>query len=508
MSKERNIIIFDTTLRDGEQAPGASMSLEQKLDVARTLAKMKVDVIEAGFPISSEVQFEACRQIAKEVKGPVICALARAVKGDIDSAYNAIKHAAKPRIHTFIATSDIHIKHKFKKTPAEVMKLGVDAVKYAASLVKDVEFSAEDATRSRIEFLSEIVEAVIDAGATTINIPDTVGYTVPSEFSAIIRELSKRVKNIDKAVLSVHCHNDLGLATANSLAAIEAGATQIECTINGVGERAGSAALEEVVMALAVRKDAFPATTNIVTREIYNASKKVSSYTGFTIQPNKAIVGKNAFAHESGIHQDGMLKSRETYEIMTPESIGRESSSLIMGRHTGRHGFSEKLVQLGFSLEKSAVETMYTRFLQLADKKKEVYDDDIIAIVNDGLNLTAADFTLDYMHVLSGNSVIPSATVRLKKDGTSYEEAASGDGPVDALFNAVDKITGIKSKLGDYEIHAVTGGKDAVGEVSLSIIHDDERFSGRGASTDVLEASLKAYLNAVNKCRNRKKKAS
>lgn len=501
----RKIIIFDTTLRDGEQAPGASMTTEQKLDVAHSLAKMKVDVIEAGFPISSEVQFEACKLIAKEVRGPAICALARAVKADIDSAYQALKAAAHPRIHTFIATSDIHMKHKLKKSREEVIKIAVDSVRYAASLVDDVEFSAEDATRSNVDFLCEIVEAVINAGATTVNLPDTVGYTVPAEYIKIISAIRSRVPNIAKAKISVHCHNDLGLATANSLAAIEAGAEQIECTINGVGERAGSAALEEIAMAIAVRGELIGAETNIVTSDIYPISKKVASYTGFLVQPNKAIIGKNAFAHESGIHQDGMLKARETYEIMTPESIGRDSSTLVMGRHTGRHGFSQKVKSLGFNLDKEAIEELYKRFLALADKKKEVYDDDIIALISSGMKIDTGDYVLDYMHVVSGN-VIPTAAIRLVKANTPYEEAASGDGPIDALCRAVDKITGLKPTLEGYELHAVTGGKDAVGEVALTIVDGNERFSGRGASTDVIEASIKAYIAAVNKCLASKKK--
>lgn len=497
--RQNNILIFDTTLRDGEQAPGAAMSIEQKIEIGKMLAKMKVDVIEAGFPVSSEAQFEACKGVAKEVKGPTICGLARAVKGDIDAAYDALQYAKKTRIHTFIATSDIHIKHKLKKTRAEVLKAAVHAVKYASSKVADVEFSAEDASRSNIDFLVDIFEAVIDAGAKTINVPDTVGYTVPSEFAAMIGEIHRRVRNIDKAVISVHCHDDLGLSTANSIAAIREGARQVECTINGVGERAGNASLEEIVMGLRVRKDYFGCDTNIKSEEIYRTSKTVSTFTGFSVQPNKAIVGKNAFAHESGIHQDGVLKARETYEIMTPQSIGRDASMLVMGRHAGRHGFSQKIKELGYSLAKEKVEEVYQRFIVVADKKKEVYDEDIIAIVNDELNLESNDYEFDYMHVIAGNNVIPSATIRLLKGGTAFEEAASGDGPVDAACRAIDKITGVDVKLEDYEIQAVTRGKDALGEVSVVVADGDKRFAGRGASTDVIEASTKAYLNAVNK---------
>lgn len=499
ITNDNRIIIFDTTLRDGEQAPGASMSIQQKVEIAKMLASMGVDVIEAGFPISSEAQFQACKEIAQTVKTSSICALARAVKGDIDAAYEALKSNEKARIHTFIATSDIHIKHKLRKPHSEVLKSAVQAVEYASSLVNDVEFSAEDASRSDEKFLAEVIEAVIEAGAKTINIPDTVGYAIPSEFSLFIENIFKSVKNINKAIISVHCHNDLGLATANSLAAISKGARQVECTINGIGERAGNAALEEIVMAIKTRKDYFNIDSAIKTEEIHRTSKAVSAFSGFVVQPNKAIVGKNAFAHESGIHQDGMLKARETYEIMKPEDIGLEESALVMGRHTGRHGFSDKISSLGFSFSKEEIESLYEKFLSLADKKKEVYDEDIISLINDEFNLQTNDFILEYLHINSGTTVIPTATVRLRKGEEKYQEASDGDGPVEAACLAIDKITGASVRLEDYELQAVTRGKDALGEVSVVVLDNGKRYNGRASSTDIVEASAKAYLNAVNK---------
>lgn len=502
MSEDR-IIIFDTTLRDGEQAPGASMSIEQKVEIAKALAKMKVDVMEAGFPVSSEAQFKACETIAKEVSGITVAALARSVKGDIDAAYDSIKHAQSARIHTFIATSDIHIKHKLKKTHDEVLEAAVNAVKYAKA--KDskisVQFSAEDASRSNPDFLVKVFEAVIEAGADTVNIPDTVGYSTPQEYTEIIRYVKENTPNIDKALISVHCHDDLGLAAANTLSSIAGGARQLECTVNGIGERAGNAPLEEVVMALKVRKDFFGFDTEIKTDEIHRISKMVSAFSGFSIQPNKAIVGKNAFRHESGIHQDGVLKARETYEIMKAEDIGLEKTGLAMGRHSGRHGFSDKMKSLGFDLEKEKLDTLYARFLKVADKKKEIYDEDIIAIIEDEFNVTSNYYMLDYVHAVSGSGLIPSATVRIKHNDEEFFGSAYGDGPVDAACKAIDNIVdGISAvKLLDFEIQSATFGKDALGEVCISIEADGKTYSGFGASTDIIEASAKAYINAINK---------
>lgn len=505
MKASDKIIIFDTTLRDGEQAPSASMTIEQKLEIAKNLAKLNVDVIEAGFPISSEAQFDSAKLIAqtfsKGSKVPVICGFARALVKDIDVCYDAIKSAKLHRIHTFIATSDIHIKHKFDKTHKEILSLAVKGVKHAKTLTNDVEFSAEDATRSNLKFLCDVIEAVIDAGATTVNIADTVGYTMPNEFIDIISILKKKVPNIDKAVLSVHCHDDLGFATANSLAAVSLGVRQIECTINGIGERAGSASLEEIVMALNVRKDIYNINCNIDTKYIYPTSRLVERYSSFIIPPNKAIVGKNAFLHESGIHQDGVLKNRATYEIMSSESVGRtDGYSLVMGRHTGKRGFSEKILSMGYHLNEKQTEKVFESFFNLADKKKEIYEDDIKALIRETLNISANDYTLDYIHVLSGTIIAPSSTVRLKKGGKIFEEAASGDGPVDAACKAINKITKCNLKIKEYDLRALTKGQDALGEVNVLLADDSEKtITGIGASTDIVEASVRAYLNGVNR---------
>ncbi len=504
------IIFFDTTLRDGEQAPGAAMTIEQKLEIAKHLAKMNVDVIEAGFPISSDAQFEATKLIAEHFSqgdnAPVICALSRAVEKDIERSFEAVKYAKYPRIHTFIATSDIHIKHKFNKTHDEILKIGIEAVKFAKTLTDDIEFSAEDATRSRVDFLCEVVEAAIDAGATTINIPDTVGFTMPSEYEDIINAIMKNVKNIDKAVLSVHCHDDLGFAVANSLVGVNKGVRQIECTINGIGERAGSAPLEEIVMALNVRKDLYNINCDINTKEIYPTSKLVERYSGFVVPPNKAIIGKNAFAHESGIHQDGMLKNRATYEIMSAESIGRSSEGgLVMGRHTGRHGFSDKIASMGYELSEDEISKLFEEFLQLADKKKEIYEDDIRSLASNMLDITSSHYELDYIHTLSGNSLSPSATIRLKFGDKVFEDAASGDGPVDAACKAINKITNCSLKIKEYDLRAVTKGQDALGEVHVILADEDDKVVfASGSSTDIVEASVKAYLNGVNRYINTK----
>jgi 2-isopropylmalate synthase len=491
--------IFDTTLRDGEQSPGASMSVEQKYEIAVQLARLGVDVIEAGFPISSPHQFEGCRAIARGVKGVTVAALARAVDKDLDCAAEALAGAERPRIHTFIATSPIHMEHKLRKSPDEVVEMAVSAVRHARNKVAEVEFSPEDGTRSEIPFLCRIIEKVIQAGATVINVPDTVGYAMPGEFGQFIRAIREGVPNMDKAVLSVHCHNDLGMAVANSVAAVLAGARQVEVTVNGIGERAGNASLEEFVMALSVRRDFLPFTTGIQTRSIYNTSRMLANTIGFVIPRNKPIVGENAFAHESGIHQDGVLKKRETYEIMTPESVGRDSSQLVLGRHSGLHGFKSRLTQLGLSLTDEDVKKAYERFLEIADRKKEVFDDDLYVIVSDQLGHEADTYILDYFNIQSGNLSVPTATIRIRAADQRMEEAATGDGPVDAIFNAIDRAIGLSATLLEYVVQAVTPGRQAMGEVSVALQIDSRKFVGRGASTDILEASAKAYVNAINR---------
>jgi 2-isopropylmalate synthase len=495
------IFIFDTTLRDGEQSPGASMSVEQKFELAVQLSRLGVDIIEAGFPVSSPHQFEACVRIAQKVKGSTIAALARAVQKDLDSAYQAIKDAEHPRIHTFIASSPIHMKHKLNKEPAEVMEMAVEAVKYARNLIGEVEFSPEDATRSELPFLCQIIEKVIKAGATIINIPDTVGYAIPEEFAGFIRAIREGVPNMDKAVLSVHCHNDLGLAVSNTLAAVKEGARQVEVTLNGIGERAGNAALEEFVMSLHVRKDLFPFTTKINTTQIYNSSRLLSNIIGFPIPRNKPIVGENAFAHESGIHQDGVLKKRETYEIMTPESVGRDMSKIVLGRHSGMHGFGKRVSELGFSLSPEDMKKAYEEFLVIADRKKEVFDEDLYVLIGEQMGSITQAYNLDYFSIQSGNRSVPTATVRIQCGTETKEEAATGDGPVDAIFKAIDRVTGIRTKLKDYTVQAVTPGKEAMGEVTVGVDIQDKKYIGRGASTDILEASAKAYLSAINRYR-------
>jgi 2-isopropylmalate synthase len=458
-----------------------------------------VDVIEAGFPISSPHQLEGCKLIARQVRAPVIAALARAVEKDIDCAAEALDGAEHPRIHTFLATSPLHMEYKLRKKPDEVVEMAVKAVKYARNKVAEVEFSPEDATRSEIPFLCRVIEKVIDAGARIINVPDTVGYTMPSEFTEFLRAIMEGTPNMDKAVLSVHCHNDLGVAVANSLAAVQVGARQVEVTVNGIGERAGNACLEELVMALATRADILPYTTGINTRQIYNTSRLLSNTIGFPIPRNKPITGENAFAHESGIHQDGVLKKRETYEIMKPESVGRDASLLVLGRHSGLHGFKSRLSDLGLSLSEEDVKKAYARFLEIADRKKEVYDDDLYVIVSDQLGHETETYGLDYFNIQSGNMAVPTATVRITVGGERHEEAATGDGPVDAIFNAIDRSLGIQTKLLEYIVQAVTPGKQAIGEVSVSLEIDARKFVGRGASTDILEASAKAYVNALNR---------
>src|SRR5213593_132112 len=497
------VIIFDTTLRDGEQSPGFSMNTQEKLEMARQLARLNVDVIEAGFPISSDEDFGAVGEVARQVGtlpgSPIICGLSRVGLMDIDRAWEAVKYARRSRIHTFVATSDIHLKYKLRKSRAEVLKAAVDAVKHARAYCEDVEFSPEDASRTDFDYMCEVLEAVIDAGARTINIPDTVGYAIPEEWFNRIMKIREHVKNSGKAVLAVHCHNDLGQAVANSLAAIRAGARQIECTINGIGERAGNASLEEIVMALKTRKDFFEIDTQVRTEEIFKSSRLLSSVTGVHVQPNKAIVGENAFAHEAGIHQDGVLEEKLTYEIMRPEDIGRAANKLVMGKHSGRAALAARLRELGFELDEGELGKAFKRFKDLADKKKEIFDDDLISIVKDEIAQVPETYTLDYLHMISGTASIPSATVRLKKDNEVFQDSGVGDGPVDAVLNAIDVITGLKGRLQDYQLRAVTSGKDALGEVSVKVDFDGTVVPGKASSTDVVEASARAYLNALNR---------
>jgi len=495
----RTIRIFDTTLRDGEQSPGCSMNLQEKLEVARQLEKLKVYVIEAGFAIASPGDFMAVKAIAESVKNATVASLSRALKKDIERSYEALKGAVNPCIHTFLATSPIHMQYKLKMTPDEVLAQAEEAVRYAKSLCSDVEFSAEDASRSEPEFLYRVFEAVIKAGATRINVPDTVGYAMPEEFYELIRGIKENVRGIEKVELSVHCHNDLGLAVANTLAAIRAGATQAECTINGIGERAGNASLEEVVMALATRQDLYGITTNINTRQIYNSSRLVSTITGVSVQPNKAIVGANAFAHEAGIHQHGVLANKKTYEIMTPESIGLPENVIVLGKHSGKHAFSERLKELGYALTDEQISAAFEKFKVLADRKKEVTDLDLRALVEADTFEMPSEFIFDTFVINSGNKMTATAVVKLLHEGKSIEEAATGDGPVDAAFNAVERCVGESFVLEDYIVRSVTGGKDAQGEVIVKLAKNGRKMRGRGLSTDVVEASVRAYVDAINR---------
>lgn len=498
-SKDR-VLIFDTTLRDGEQSPGASLNHREKLELAHQLALLKVDIIEAGFPIASPDDFKAVKEIAETVQGPTIAGLARCLEKDIDRCAEAVAPAAKPRIHVFLATSQIHRKYKLRKARNEILKQAVASIKYARTLCDDVEFSPEDASRTEPDFLAQVVEAAIDAGAGTVNIPDTVGYAVPSEFGALIADLFTTVPNIDNAVISVHCHNDLGMAVANSLAAVQNGARSVECTINGLGERAGNAALEEIVMALRTRPDQFGKSwTGIKTENIYRISRLVSRLTGMQVQRNKAVVGANAFAHEAGVHQDGILKERSTYEIMTPGDIGIEDTDLVLGKHSGRHAFRHHMRKLGIELQQKEADEAYERFIQLADKKKHVYDDDLVLLAQEEMTDVSPVYAIDYLHVSTGTSTVPTATVRLAKGDAMIQDAACGDGPVDAVLKTIERITKIKSKLLDFSLQAVTVGKDAMGEVSLRVAFGAESISAKAASTDIVEASAKAYLSCVNR---------
>ena len=494
------VLIFDTTLRDGEQSPGYSMNTKEKLELARQLARLGVDIIEAGFPIASVDDFEAVKAVAQQLKGgPIIAGLCRAKDVDIDRAWEALQHAERPRIHTFLATSEIHLKYKLKCTPEEVLEATVAAVKRAKGYTEDVEFSPEDAHRTDQDFLCRVVEAAIKAGATTINIPDTVGYGLPWEFGERIRNLMNRVPGIERVVVSAHCHNDLGLAVANSLEAVRAGARQVECTINGIGERAGNAALEEVVMGLRTRRDFLGFDTDVRTEEIYRTSKLLQSITGVSVQPNKAIVGGNAFAHEAGIHQHGVLQNPMTYEIMTPESVGVPTSRLVLGKHSGRHAFKKRLAELGVELAEADLSKAFVRFKALCDLKKEVFDEDLLALVEDEVLSANEAVSLEHLQFTGGTNIIPTATVRLRVGGEVVQESGWGDGPVDAAYKAIDLITKIPGKLLEYQIRAVTAGKDAMGEVTVVAEMNGQRVVGRGSSTDVIEASVRAYLNAVNR---------
>ena len=496
--------IFDTTLRDGEQSPGATLTLPEKVEIARHLEQMGVDIIEAGFPIASDGDFESVRAIAAEITKSIVCGLARSTPKDVERAGEAIRHARRGRIHVFCATSKIHREHKLKKGREEIIRISTESIKQALEYTKDVEFSPEDASRTELDFLEEIVHAAIEAGATTINMPDTVGYATPRSYGEIF-DFIRRKLNTDARgiILSSHCHNDLGLAVANSLAAVENGARQVECTINGIGERAGNASLEEVVMAIKTRHDHYNVCTHIDTTKLYPASRMVSTLTGLSVQRNKAIVGENAFAHEAGIHQDGVLKYRETYEIMNPADVGIPTNSLVLGKHSGRHAFKDRVQQLGYALNNEQLEAAFVKFKALADKKKEVFDEDLEALVDDQLELSAGLWQLTGLQVTSGSNTIPTATVTLKDtNGETLQDASIGDGPVDAIYSAIQRLTGVKVSLTDYRIRAVTKGKEALGEVQIELEHSGRKIRGRGLSTDILEASALAYLAAINRLRS------
>jgi len=502
------VIVFDTTLRDGEQSPGASMNQAEKLRLAVQLEKLGVDAIEAGFPAASKGDFEAVRLIAEKIRNTEVVALARASKEDINRAWESVKKAAHPKIHTFIATSDIHLEHKLKMTREQVIESTVDAVRYARRFTDNVEFSAEDGSRSDRNFLCQVFEAAIDAGATTVNLPDTVGYAMPDEFAELISFVRDHTPNIHRAVLSVHCHNDLGLAVANTLAGLRAGARQAEVTINGIGERAGNTSLEEVVMGIYTRKEHLGLTTRIKTEEIHSASRLVSMVTGIVVQPNKAIVGANAFAHEAGIHQDGVLKNRMTYEIMEPETIGLTRSRLVLGKHSGRHAFRQKLGELGYDLTKKELDGLFEKFKELADKRKEIVDEDIEVLVAEEIFRVPDTYELDYLNVVSGTVAVPTATVKLKIRGKEAQNAGFGVGPVDAAFNTIAKMTGTRSRLLRFSVNSVSGGMDAQGEVTVRLQENDLIALGKGADPDIITASAKAYINGLNRLEYLKKNPS
>ena len=493
------VFIFDTTLRDGEQTPGANLNVDEKLQIARHLELLNVDVIEAGFPFSSPGDFEAVRAVAREIRGPQIAGLARAFVQDIDACWEAVKEATNPRIHTFISTSDIHLKHQMRKSREEVLEMAVAAVKYACRYTANVEFSAMDASRSDLDYVVQVFTAVIEAGATTLNFPDTVGYAIPEEFGAKIKYLVDHIPNLHRAILSVHCHNDLGLAVANTLAAVSNGVRQVEVTINGLGERAGNASLEEVVMSLATRGDLLNYYTDIVTQYIYPTSRLTSKLSGVPVQPNKAIVGANAFAHESGIHQDGLLKSKITYEIMTPESVGIPKSSLVLGKHSGRHAFRERIIEMGYSLEDKELNLAFKRFKALSDMKKDIYTEDIEMIIMDEIYKIPEKFKLVYLNVTCGKATIPTATVKVDIDGTMYQDVGVGDGPVDATYKIIKKLVKTNSNLLKFSINSITRDMDAQGEVFVKLEEKGYTVIGKGADTDIIVASAKAYINALNK---------
>jgi 2-isopropylmalate synthase len=496
----KRIYVFDTTLRDGEQVPGAKLNRKQKLEIARQLAKLNVDIIEAGFPCSSPGDLEAVRAISQQVKGPVIAALARAVKEDIDVAWEAVREAEKPRIHVFLGTSDVHIEKKLRSDRDSTLERGVEAVKYARNLCPDVEFSTEDGSRTDFEFLCRIIEAAIQAGAGVINVPDTVGYAVPEEWGDLIRRVRESVPSIDRIRLSVHCHNDLGLAVANTMAAVRNGAEQVECTINGVGERAGNASLEEIVMVLKTRSESYRAATGIDIREIYRTSRMVSRVMNIPVQPNKAIVGSNAFAHSSGVHQDGVLKDRATYEIMRPEDLGIIQDSIVLTARSGRAALRHSLDEIGFSLDSEVFERVYNRFIDVADRKKEITTSDLQSIVEIEVSKVPEKYKIQSVQIMSGSKMVPLASVTLEReDGELQTDAATGDGPVDALFKGIERITGVSGKLCDYDLKAVTTGRDALGEAMVRVQIGDTIYAGIGTSPDVIEASARAYLNAINR---------
>jgi 2-isopropylmalate synthase len=499
------LIIFDTTLRDGEQSPGASMNLAEKLEVAHALKELGVDVIEAGFPIASPGDFESVQAIARQVEGPVICGLARCNPEDIDRAWEAVKDSARPRIHVFLATSAIHREFKLKMAKEEIVTRAVEGVKRARGYCADVEFSPEDAARTELDFLAEVVERAVEAGATTLNIPDTVGYAVPSQYAEAIAHLKRTVRGIDKVVLSVHCHNDLGMAVANSLAAVEKGARQIECTINGLGERAGNCSLEEVVMALRTRQDYYKLTTNINTRKLYPTSRLVSHVTGIQVQRNKAVVGQNAFAHEAGIHQDGLLKERSTYEIMNPQDVGLPQTELVLGKHSGRHALRQRVQELGYHLDEAQLQKVFDGFKALADRKKTIYNADIEALAEAQIHHGPVIWTLEAVTCNAGSATIPSSVVCLwHQEGRIEKVASTGDGPVDAVFKAIEQITGVEIELRDYRVRSVTVGEDAQGEAHVEAIYNGRTIHGKAVSTDVIEASALAFLQVINRIAARK----
>jgi len=498
--RDDRVFIFDTTLRDGEQSPGVSLNLKEKLTLANALVKLGVDVIEAGFPVASPGDFEGVQAVAGEIKNATVAALARCVEKDIVTAGEAVKRARDPLIHVFLATSKLHREFKLRRAREEILRLAVKSVKLARSMCRKVEFSPEDASRTEPDFLAEVVGAVIEAGATVVNIPDTVGYTVPDEFHRVISGLKRDVPNIDEAIISVHCHNDLGLAVANSLAAVSAGARQVECTVNGIGERAGNAAMEEVVMALTTRRDFFGKyRTGINARQITATSRLVASHTGMPVQRNKAIVGENAFAHSSGIHQDGVLKRRDTYEIIDPADVGVSESLLVLDKHSGRHALKSRAAKLGYDLNRTELDELFVRFKELADKKNEIYDSDLEALIEAEITEAPRVYELEDLSVTAGTSVVPTATVTLLHEGRQMRDAAVGDGPVDAIYKAMERLTGYSVKLLDYGLRAVTRGKDAMGEVTLTADFEGVVVQGRGVSTDIVEASGKAFLEAINR---------